>query len=60
MDEEVVKEDSATGENVNLIQPEVDDNQPVNISPDVPDAEEEKRGEDEANIEDSPEKQLIN
>jgi len=40
MDEEVVKEDSATGENVNLISPEVDETQPLDISPDVPDAEE--------------------
>ena len=53
MDEvEVVKDDSITGENVNLISPEVDETQPVDISPDVPDAEEEKQEEDEANIED--------
>ena len=52
MDEEVVKEDSATGENVNLIYPEVDETQPVDITPDVPDSEEQKQEEDEANIED--------
>lgn len=62
MDEvQVGKDDSITGENVNLIDAGVDENQPVDISPDVPDAEEEKQGEDEANIEDdSPQKQLIN
>jgi len=54
--DDVIKDDSITGENVNLISPEVDETQPVDISPDVPDAEEEKQ-EDPANIDDeSPEK----
>jgi hypothetical protein len=59
--DDVVKDDSVTGENVNLISPDVDDTQPVDISPDVPDAEEQKEEEDPANIGDeSPDKQLIN
>jgi hypothetical protein len=40
--DDVIKEDSVTGENVNLISPEVNDAQPVDISPEVPDAEEQK------------------
>lgn len=59
--DDVVKDDSITGENVNLISPQADETQPVDISPDVPDAEEQKNEEDPANIDDeSPEKQLIN
>ena len=53
----VVKDDSITGENVNLISPGVDDTQPVDFSPEVPDAEEQKQEEDPANIDDeSPQK----
>ena len=59
--DDVVKDDSVTGENVNLISPQADETQPVDISPDVPDAEEQKNEEVPANIDDeSPEKQLIN
>ena len=59
--DDVIKDDSVTGENVNLISPQADDTQPLDISPDIPDAEENKEEEDPANIDDeSPVKYLIN
>ena len=39
----VVNDESIIGENVNLISPDIDETQPVDISPEIPQAEEEKQ-----------------
>ena len=58
-DEEVVKDDSIVADNVQLISPEAED--APNVSPEIPDDEEQKQEEDPANIDDeSPEKHLVN
>jgi len=40
--DEYVKDESITNEKLNLISSNIDDTQPVNYSPDVPDIEEQK------------------